>query len=443
MKLKLSIGNSRMDKKWNAVEMELSEFRDRISQTKRTAETVEQYRKLSKAKQDDIKDVGGFVLGTLKGGRRKKDCVLTRSGLSLDMDYATPDIIDQIEMFFSFQCYFYSTHKHTPEKPRLRLIIPLSREVTPDEYCAVARKVAEDIGIELFDDTTYEPSRLMYWPSTSADGEFVFHEIEGDLLNPDTVLSRYTDWHNTAEWPVSKRQQSVVQRDIKKQADPLTKPGTVGAFCRTYSVGDAIDTRQDLWFSTKDTIAKVYDGEFKKVFEEEFESYKAKFDELGITDFYTLIDDAVARVIRSQGGFIWACKNYDGDVMSDMVSTAFGSLAMMTSVLVSPDGTTEYEAAHGTVTKHYYKHLKGEQTSTNPMATIFAWSGALRKRGQLDGLTDLAAFADKLEAACFETLGDGIMTKDLVGLVDEGTPVTAVNSSEFIGAIHDRLAAKL
>ena len=175
MKLKLSIGNSRMDKKWNAVEMELSEFRDRISQTKRTAETVEQYRKLSKAKQDDIKDVGGFVLGTLKGGRRKKDCVLTRSGLSLDMDYATPDIIDQIEMFFSFQCYFYSTHKHTPEKPRLRLIIPLSREVTPDEYCAVARKVAEDIGIELFDDTTYEPSRLMYWPSTSADVEFVFH----------------------------------------------------------------------------------------------------------------------------------------------------------------------------------------------------------------------------------------------------------------------------
>lgn len=205
----------------------------------------------------------------------------------------------------------------------------------------------------------------------------------------------------------------------------------------------ALSVKQDLWFSTKDTIAKVYDGEFKKVFEEEFESYKAKFDELGITYFYTLIDDAVARVIRSQGGFIWACKNYDGDVMSDMVSTAFGSLAMMTSVLVSPDGTTEYEAAHGTVTKHYYKHLKGEQTSTNPMATIFAWSGALRKRGQLDGLTDLAAFADKLEAACFETLGDGIMTKDLVGLVDEGTPVTAVNSSEFIGAIHDRLAAKL
>ena len=207
----------------------------------------------------------------------------------------------------------------------------------------------------------------------------------------------------------------------------------------------AIDTKQDLWFSTKDTIAKIYDGEFKKVFEEEFEKggYKEQFEKLGITYFYTLIDDAVARVIRSKGGYIWACKNYDGDVMSDMVSTAFGSLAMMTSVLVSPDGNYEFEAAHGTVTKHYYKHLKGEKTSTNSMATIFAWSGALRKRGQLDGTPDLSAFADKLEAACFETLGAGIMTKDLVGLVDEGTPVTAVTSGEFISAIHDRLAAKL
>lgn len=240
--MRLSIGNSRMDKKWNLAEMELSEFRDRISQTRRTAETVEQYRKLGKAKQDDIKDVGGFVLGTLKGGRRKKDCVLTRSGLSLDMDYATPDIIEQIEMFFSFQCYIYTTHKHTPEKPRLRLIIPLAREVTPDEYCAVARKVADEIGIELFDDTTYEPSRLMYWPSTSSDGEFIFHEITGTLLDPDAELAKYNDWHNTAEWPVSKRQQTIVSRDIKKQADPLEKPGMVGAFCRTYSITDAIDT---------------------------------------------------------------------------------------------------------------------------------------------------------------------------------------------------------
>ena len=205
----------------------------------------------------------------------------------------------------------------------------------------------------------------------------------------------------------------------------------------------AVTTGQDLWFSTKDTIAKVYDGEFKKVFEEEFENYKADFEKLGITYFYTLIDDAVARVIRSEGGFIWACKNYDGDVMSDMVSTAFGSLAMMTSVLVAPDGTTEYEAAHGTVTKHYYRHLKGEETSTNPMATIFAWSGALRKRGRLDGLTDLENFADQLEQACLDTLRGGVMTKDLVGLVDEGVSARAVTSREFIAAIRENLEKRL
>ncbi|MBQ8974161.1 MAG: NADP-dependent isocitrate dehydrogenase, partial [Oscillospiraceae bacterium] len=197
----------------------------------------------------------------------------------------------------------------------------------------------------------------------------------------------------------------------------------------------AIDTQQDLWFSTKDTIAKVYDGEFKTVFEEEFENYRADFERLGITYFYTLIDDAVARVIRSEGGYIWACKNYDGDVMSDMVSTAFGSLAMMTSVLVSPDGKYEYEAAHGTVTKHYYKYLKGEKTSTNPIATIFAWTGALRKRGELDGLTDLTAFADRLEKACFDTLNAGIMTKDLVNLVEPGVTVKQVTSEEFLDAI--------
>ena len=205
----------------------------------------------------------------------------------------------------------------------------------------------------------------------------------------------------------------------------------------------AIDTRQDLWFSTKDTIAKVYDGEFKRIFEEEFEGYKAKFDELGITYFYTLIDDAVARVIRSEGGYIWACKNYDGDVMSDMVSTAFGSLAMMTSVLVSPDGVTEYEAAHGTVTRHYYRHLKGERTSTNPIATVFAWSGALRRRGGLDGLTELARFAGKLEEACFDTLNAGIMTKDLVGLVEPGFQVRAADSGEFLDETAARLAEKL
>ena len=203
----------------------------------------------------------------------------------------------------------------------------------------------------------------------------------------------------------------------------------------------AIDTKQDLWFSTKDTIAKVYDGAFKRIFEEEYEqSYKAQFEALGLTYFYTLIDDAVARVIRSEGGFIWACKNYDGDVMSDMVSTAFGSLAMMTSVLVAPDGTTEYEAAHGTVTRHYYKYLKGEQTSTNPMATIFAWTGALRKRGQLDKLPELEQFADRLETACMDTLKAGIMTKDLVGLVEDG-PAQAVTSLEFLQAIRSRMEA--
>ena len=205
----------------------------------------------------------------------------------------------------------------------------------------------------------------------------------------------------------------------------------------------AIDTKQDLWFSTKDTIAKVYDGAFKRIFEEEFEHYKARFEELGITYFYTLIDDAVARVIRSEGGYIWACKNYDGDVMSDMVSTAFGSLAMMTSVLVAPDGTTEFEAAHGTVTRHYYKYLKGEETSTNPMATIFAWSGALKKRGQLDGLEDLVNFGEKLEEACFDALNAGVMTKDLVGLVEPGFPATAVTSAQFLDAIAARLNKKL
>ena len=208
----------------------------------------------------------------------------------------------------------------------------------------------------------------------------------------------------------------------------------------------AIDTKQELWFSTKDTISKQYDQTFKLIFQEIYEEcYKEKFEELGIRYFYTLIDDAVARVIRSEGGFIWACKNYDGDVMSDMVSTAFGSLAMMTSVLVSPDGNYEYEAAHGTVTQHYYRYLKGEETSTNPMATIYAWSGALRKRGELDNLPDLVAFADKLEAACIKTLDDGIMTKDLTGLVipECKAQVRAVNSKEFIAAIRERLEASL
>ena len=204
----------------------------------------------------------------------------------------------------------------------------------------------------------------------------------------------------------------------------------------------AIDVKQDVWFSTKDTISKKYDGRFKAIFAEVFEEYKAKFDELGLEYFYTLIDDAVARVIRSKGGYIWACKNYDGDVMSDMVSTAFGSLAMMTSVLVSPDGKYEYEAAHGTVTRHYYKYLAGEETSTNPMATIFAWSGAFRKRGEMDNLPELVNYANQLEGACFDTLNEGIVTKDLVNLMEGITP-KAVNSAEFIKAIRERLAKRL
>lgn len=242
MKIAVSTGNSRMEKKWNLKEMELSEFRDRISQTIRTSETMEQYRKMSKAQQDDVKDVGGYVLGRLKGGRRKKDCVLSRSALTLDMDYAHADVADQIEMFQTFGCFIYSTHKHTKEKPRLRLIIPLLREVTPDEYMAVSRKVAEDIGMELFDDTTYEPSRLMYWPSTSADGDFYFYEIAGEPLNPDEVLAKYKDWKDVSSWPVSNRQHSIVQKDIKKQEDPLQKRGVIGAFNRTFTITQAIDT---------------------------------------------------------------------------------------------------------------------------------------------------------------------------------------------------------
>ena len=205
----------------------------------------------------------------------------------------------------------------------------------------------------------------------------------------------------------------------------------------------ALSTKQDLWFASKDTISKKYDHTFKDIFQEVYDAeYREKFEAAGITYFYSLIDDIVARVIRSEGGFVWACKNYDGDVMSDMVSTAFGSLAMMTSVLVSPDGKYEFEAAHGTVTRHYYKYLKGEKTSTNPMATIFAWSGAFKKRGELDGLPELVKFGEALEAASLQTLNDGIMTKDLCGLAEGITP-TAVDSEGFIKAIRTRLEAKL
>ena len=205
----------------------------------------------------------------------------------------------------------------------------------------------------------------------------------------------------------------------------------------------ALDIKQDLWFATKDTISKIYDHNFKDIFQEIYDKeYKEKFEAAGIEYFYTLIDDAVARVMKAKGGFIWACKNYDGDVMSDMVSSACGSLAMMTSVLVSPDGVYEYEAAHGTVQRHYYKHQKGEETSTNSVATIFAWSGALRKRGEMDGLTDLQVFADKLEKATLATIESGKMTKDLA-LITEMKDVTVLNSQDFIKAIRENLEALL
>ena len=204
----------------------------------------------------------------------------------------------------------------------------------------------------------------------------------------------------------------------------------------------ALNKRLDLWFSSKDTISATYDHRFKDIFQEEFDAnYKSAFEAAGITYFYTLIDDAVARVMRSKGGFIWACKNYDGDVMSDMLATAFGSLAMMTSVLVSPNGQFEYEAAHGTVTRHYYRYLKGEETSTNPVATIFAWSGALRKRGEMDNLPDLQDFAGRLEKATLDTINEGIMTKDLAMLY-EGE-AKAVNSREFLAEIRRRLESNL
>ena len=214
--------------------------------------------------------------------------------------------------------------------------------------------------------------------------------------------------------------------------------GSIESFarsCFTY----ALDTRQSIWFASKDTISKKYDHTFKDIFQEIFDAeYKERFDEYGIEYFYTLIDDAVARVMKSKGGFIWACKNYDGDVMSDMLSSAFGSLAMMTSVLVSPEGYFEYEAAHGTVQRHYYKHLKGEETSTNPVATIFAWTGALRKRGEMDGNADLMAFAGKLERATIQTIESGTMTKDLA-LITELENVTTLNTQDFIKAIRTTL----
>lgn len=239
--MKIAVGNSRMDKKWKNKDISWDELCTRCGSTIRTTETVEEYRKMKKGQQDAVKDVGGFVGGHLREGRRKNGMVACRSLLTLDMDYGTPDIWDELILLHDFKCCVYSTHKHTPEHPRLRLLLPLTREVSEDEYPAVARMVAKEIGIDLFDDTTYEPARLMYWPSTSANGEFFYQTKDGNEIDPDVYLSKYSDWHDTSMWPVSSRQSEAVRRSISEQADPLTKPGVVGAFCRAYTVDEAID----------------------------------------------------------------------------------------------------------------------------------------------------------------------------------------------------------
>ena len=245
-----------------------------------------------------------------------------------------------------------------------------------------------------------------------AEGKELFHETVFDFKCPGVLMGTYN------------------------------KDDSIQSFARA-CFNFALATKQDLWFSAKDTISKKYDHTFKDIFQEIFDAeYKEKFEKAGITYFYTLIDDAVARVIRSEGGFIWACKNYDGDVMSDMVATAFGSLAMMTSVLVSPDGNYEYEAAHGTVTRHYYKHLQGETTSTNSMATLFAWTGALKKRGEMDELPELVAFSEKLEQASLKCISDGFMTKDLALLADMENK-TVLSTEGFILKVKEYLDAAL
>ena len=239
--MKIAYGNSRMEKKWKNNEISWEDFCKRVSTTQTTTETVDEYRKMSKPQQDSIKDVGGFVAGHLKAGRRKNGTVLCRSMLTLDMDHGSADILDELDMFNSHKMCIYSTHKHTPEAPRLRLIMPLKRDVSEDEYPAVARKVAQEIGMDMFDDTTYQPHRLMYWPSTSSNGEYIYRVMDGDVVDPDYYLGLYDDWHDVSTWPVSSRESEALKKTASQQADPLTKDGVVGAFCRTYSIRDAID----------------------------------------------------------------------------------------------------------------------------------------------------------------------------------------------------------
>ncbi len=238
----IATGKSRKETSWKNREMLWSELLQKLGQTTRTRETLAEYKKMTKPQQDNIKDVGGFVGGTLKGGRRKADAVVWRQVLTLDADFVQGDLWGSVEMLCDFSCAIYSTHKHTPDNPRLRLVVPLARPVTPDEYPAIGRRIAADLGIDMFDDTTYEPHRLMYWPSTSADGEFVFQYQDGPWLDPDEVLARYPDWRDPSYWPESSRVQQDRKKLADKQGDPLEKPGVIGAFCRTYSVEEVIET---------------------------------------------------------------------------------------------------------------------------------------------------------------------------------------------------------
>ena len=273
--MKIAIANSRTDKKLKNKEMSWEEFTKRCSSTIRTTETVEEYRKMNKGDKANIKDRGGFVAGELKEGRRKNGMVRCRSALTLDMDYAEPGSWERITLLFDFKCCVYSTHKHTPENPRLRLIVPLTRDISEEEYPAVARMVAKEIGIDLFDDTTYEACRLMYWPSTSSNGEFFFDEQDGAELDPDKYLAMYADWHDASTWPVSSRQSEAVTRQVAEQADPTTKPGIIGTFCRAYTMEEAIETflgeiyepsamngRYDYIPADSSAGVVVYDGKF-------------------------------------------------------------------------------------------------------------------------------------------------------------------------------------
>ncbi len=273
--MKIAVGNSRMDKRWKNREISWEDLLQRVCTTIRTTETVSEYASMPKNQRDGIKDVGGFLGGHLKGGKRKNGYVLGRELLTLDADYATPGFWEQLQTQIDCRCCLYSTHKHTEEQPRFRLIIPLAREVSEDEYSALGRMVARDIGLDLFDDTTYEPARLMYWPSTPSNGEFIFEHRDGPLLDPDVYLQRYQDWRDTSTWPVSSRQSEVAKRSLQQQADPLTKSGMVGAFCRTYSIEDAIEHfLKDVYapsamegrydYKLADSVAGVvvYDGKF-------------------------------------------------------------------------------------------------------------------------------------------------------------------------------------